>query len=194
MDNTLTGRKNKVVLSGNSFLEFGILTGDTSGSQAITPTTIGSGRLANLSKAFQFYRFTKFAVEMAPWVGNGGGQLSEGVLAYVPEEAPGVSVSNSLAAVAESPWIIPYAGQTLSSSTGVTQCETRCRKKAIPKSILLSAPTRAYVTNASTEDDFVVQGTLLAAVNSSISTGLTRIPLYFSWECEFWGDIANALQ
>jgi hypothetical protein len=190
----MKGRKNKVILTGKSFLQMQIPTSDSVSIVAVTPTTIGSGRLANLSKAFQFYRFTKLGIEMAPWTTNSNSQLSPGVLAYIPEEAPGLSVSSSMTAVAESPWVLPYGGQTLSSSTGTTQCETRCRKGFVPRAILNNAPVRSYVTNASTEDDFVVQGTLAAACETSISTGATNVPLYLSWECEFWGDIANALQ
>jgi hypothetical protein len=190
----MKGRKNKVVLSGKSFTNAAILTGDTIAQVGISPTTIGSGRLANLAKAFQFFRFTKLGVEMAPWTTNSNSQLSPGVLAYLPEEAPGISATSSMAAVAESPWILPYAGQSVSSSTGTIQNETRCRKGFVPRAILNSTPVRSYVTNASTEDDFIFQGTLVAASEIPISTGSTNIPLYLSWECEFWGDIANALQ
>jgi len=63
-----------------------------------------------------------------------------------------------------------------------------------PQDLLGSNPMKWYVTNASSEDDFIVQGTIVVAVATPVATGATHIPLWLTWECELAGDIAAVLQ
>lgn len=193
MDRSSKPAKNRVKVTGNSYIPLTIATSTTAGYVNLTPGTIGSGRASNFANAFEFYRFTKLKVTMAPWVSNNNGQLAVGALCYNPEEHS-TSTSNSLAAAMESPWFMPYAGSTVSSSTGTVQSVTQFLSRSIPRNVLLNTPLRAYVTNANSEDDFVQQGTLMAAVATASSVGATYVPLFLTWEIEFWGDIAHVLQ
>jgi hypothetical protein len=194
MDRRTLPSKGVTRVTGNSFQDPQILTGDYNSYITLQPAGVGSGRLTDIAKAFQFYRFTKMKITMAPWYCAGGGQLSPGTLGYVAEEIPSLG-SGPSSAVAELPFIMPYAGQVISSSTGVQQSCTQMMSKSIPRKILLgSNPMKWYVTNASSEDDFIVQGTIVVAVATPVATGATHIPLWLTWECELAGDIAAVLQ
>lgn len=176
----------------NSYMELVIPTGDTFSNLSVTPTTVGSGRLSNESKNWQFYRFTKLKLRMGTWYTPGNNQIPVGTIGYLPEEVIASSWGNS--AVAELPVTLPFPGTLTSSSTGTTSNLTMVTNMTVPKRVLLSTPTKAWVTNASTEDDFIVQGTLMAGTTTAIGTGAIHIPLWWTGLCEFWGDIPNSLQ
>jgi hypothetical protein len=134
-------------------------------------------RLTNISKAYEFFRFTKVSFRL---LGPGTTNTNNYVVSYLPEET---TAATTFAKCLE---------QSYSSFCGALTTVPGNRA-AIPRSVLLGTSPKWYKTDgASTENDNLIQGTFLCASTNSADVS----PLYIelTYLCELTGAEFSTLQ
>jgi hypothetical protein len=148
--------------------------GPTSGTIALAPNL--STQLGNLAKAFQFYRFTRVDIELAPpdypesSLNDTGNAMA--AIGFLSEETATTSTTITVAQVLElikSRLVKPCQNNATVSSTGYTSpVMLRLSRKD-----LLETPVKWYKTqSASSEQLEVQQGTIVCAVNVSPTSAM----------------------
>jgi hypothetical protein len=156
---------------------------------AVTPSGISAGRLTNVLKAYEFYRFTKLRFRLRPgctstlvasltgtadycacWIAevNSAGPS----YAEASEQVPNVHFAPGVAPVAATTPIYP---QTMPSEW-----------VSVPREILLGKqPVKWWKSNTTSVDPLVTQGVLF--VVSSYSSDVGAVLLELDYTCEFAG-------
>jgi hypothetical protein len=160
-------------------LIFPLTTGATLNASIFFVQPQNFGRLVNISKAFEFYRYTRLRYRLLPIPPSNGG--TRFAACYLPEE-PAAATTPVLANLLEQPRL---AFQT-SSMTVPTHWET------VPRQVLLGTSVKWYKTVlASTEDADLVQGSIIYAGDSVLGNNSL---LEIEYSIEFRGAESVGLQ
>jgi hypothetical protein len=190
--------------SGKDYGTLTIANGNTSVAFSVAPSTVS--RLVNISKAFEFYRFTKLEFEFPPitrfetsepastfsslvavgWIPEQTNAASTTAIAFADVASltqscmfsASVVNANSVTSVLNSNLLIP-------GTTGPTHL--RLNRKT-----LLSTPTNWFRANGNAEDGFNAQGQLLAAVTDAAGANTVVIPFLLRYDVELAGRANSA--
>jgi len=205
MNNSLTAsRKNKSVtrLTGRARFYATVANGNSSTSFVIQPSSFS--RLVSIQKAYEFYRFTKLRLRVPPFVRfettyPANSEASSGAIGYYPEvftsSQTAIQAGNLLSLEASMPLCPSIVNENSSASggTGVLAAPgyTKDVILNVPKSVLLSTPTKWWRTQAtaSSEDLFITQGTLVVAFDDTAGASTVQVPIDFQYEIEFSAQV-----
>lgn len=191
-------------VKGNTRMTMVIANGNTSFCQAIYPAAFV--RTQDVSKAFEFYRYTKLRFRIPPQTRFETTEPSktsslEYVLAYVPElvtATPTTLTTGNLAGV--TPCFMgmmgianPNAGSGGSTTAICAAGDTTPRTWTIPKASLLSTPTKWFRVVGDSEDDFTVQGSVCIAVTDSAGANTVEFVSIMDYEVEFAGPAQSSV-
>jgi hypothetical protein len=192
-----------VVVSGFFFGEPTIGAGNSSVTVYLQPAVFA--RLANITKAYRFFRFTRLKLTLLPplLVSASTVQAQRVLgLSYTPEEPVGITGSSTtliLATMSESPFCIvtecygcyvPLAGTDNFSGVPITKPVSG----VVPRRVLLDTPVRWYENTSGTEDVFIAQGSLVWALDVANVAGQSMIcPTLYEYTCEFSEPVNQTL-
>jgi hypothetical protein len=143
-------------------------------------------RVSDLAAAFEFYRYTKLRVILYPLDSSSAiGPDVLGVLGYFPEELTATPTSIPASSVYNCEKSCATAIGGL-NSTGVAAVGTTVNQGfTLSRRDLLDTPVKWYLCNASTEDTFLQQGTLIFAATTAAATNAIVANVGFEFEVEF---------
>lgn len=199
-----SGGKNKGIMrvSGKAGGSITVTNGNSSAALFLQPST--TGRLNNIEKGFEYYRFVKARFTIVPITRfettvPDNTTAGYGAFGYYPEETTATTTTlapaNVLSLDASIPLQASVSGFTITTPLALyVQGHTVNQILNVPKSVLLSTPAKWYRTNAtaSAEDPFVQQGTLFVAFNDTAGANTIVVPFVLDYVCEFAGRVDSS--
>jgi len=183
--------------TGKDYGTIVIPNGDTSAALSITPSIFS--RQVNVSKAFQYFRFTKLNFTFPPATrfetSEPATTLSSLVaIGYLPEIATG-STNLNLQDVACMTNSTLYSSSIVNANsvTNVLNANLLIPGTTVPtrlnlgRKVLLSTPTRWFRCNSDSEDAETVQGQIFAAVTDAAGANTVVLPFLVTYSIEYSG-------
>jgi hypothetical protein len=190
-------------VTGKSLLTGSIGSGNTSTVFNLQPSVFT--RLNNITKAYEFYRFTRVKLLIPPHSryetsGPLNSSAAFGVIGYFPEltsvsstTAITVTPVSSLQASRPLNFTVVNVATVGGAPAGLVQSVgyTKDVTLTVSREMLLATPTKWFRNSATAVDLETVQGQFIIAVQDAAGENSVTLPIQFSFEIEFTGQVDN---
>jgi len=153
-------------------------------------TTVGildqCGKLQQMSDCFQYFRFTKLRLKQT--IESAAAGITKNIIGYQPDS---LTLPGSFATVVEEPFSTDVIITHFQGASNQLFCyPTNTPWKSVPKSILLSTPTRWFPTRVSGSVDNLFERQGIISIFTTISNNAS---CHIEFTCEFKGFTAPGL-